>query len=298
MAHLMDRSMWEVFQRHLDRVMLTVWVHGAEIQVWQRREFEFERMDAKEVARQKALSDRRREFWRAVLLEPHPNLQLVFVSQHFAEEVAADLDIDLSRLSYRIVHNFIDPRQFPYREKSPEMRKRVLSIRPFASRKYANDLSIQAILRLSRESWFGELDFCIVGDGELFDELTAPLWQFPNVRLERRFLTQGEIARLHAEYGVFLCPTRMDAQGVSRDEAMSSGLVPVTSAVAAVPEFVDASCGFLAPPEDHEALAEAIATLYRDPQRFQRLSQAAAQRVRAQSGYDQTIRRELEVIGL
>jgi glycosyltransferase involved in cell wall biosynthesis len=34
-------------------------------------------------------------------------------------------------------------------------------------------------------------------------------------------------------------PSRTDTQGVSRDEAMSSGLVPVTNAVAAIPEFVD-----------------------------------------------------------
>lgn len=35
----------------------------------------------------------------------------------------------------------------------------------------------------------------------------------------------------------FWFPTRMDTQGVSRDEAMCSGLVPITNKVAAVPEF-------------------------------------------------------------
>jgi glycosyltransferase involved in cell wall biosynthesis len=88
----------------------------------------------------------------------------------------------------------------------------------------------------------------------------------------------------------------MDAQGVSRDEAMCSGLVPITSRVAAVPEFVDEQCGFLAPEEDHRAIADAIRLLHADPALFLRLSEAAARRVRSQSGFEQTIQREIALI--
>src|SRR5690606_7139241 len=111
------------------------------------------------------------------------------------------------------------------------------------------------ILELSSKPFFSDLEFRIIGDGPLFDETVAPLMNFKNVKLEKRFLTQDEIAALHKEYGLFLTPTRMDTQGVSRDEAMSSGLVPLTNAVAAVPEFVDETCAILAPEEDHLALA-------------------------------------------
>ena len=90
-------------------------------------------------------------------------------------------------------------------------------------------------------------------------------------------------------------PTRSDTQGVSRDEAMSSGLVPVTSAVAAVPEFVDEECAFLAPAEDHRELADALRTLHRDPERYPRMSRAAARRVRAQSGADHVLDAELRL---
>lgn len=81
---------------------------------------------------------------------------------------------------------------------------------------------------------------------------------------------------------------------MSRDEAMSSGLVPVTSAVAAVPEFVDEECAFLAPAEDHRELADALRTLHRDPERYMRMSRAAARRVRAQSGADHVVAEEME----
>ena len=101
---------------------------------------------------------------------------------------------------------------------------------------------------------------------------------------------------MHRDHGVFLCPTRMDAQGVSRDEAMSSGLVPVTSNAAAVPEFVDTQCGFLAEPEDSSQLANAIRVLHEEPATFMAMSRAAAARVRAQSGFEQTIRREIALI--
>ena len=88
----------------------------------------------------------------------------------------------------------------------------------------------------------------------------------------------------------------MDTQGVSRDEAMSSGLVPVANAVAAVPEFTDETCCMLCPPEDAKAVAEAILRLVREPELFGRMSANAAARVRRQCAEENTIGRELALI--
>lgn len=296
LVHLLDKNMWAVLEKYLDKVKVTVWVHGAEIQVWQRREFEFERMDAKEVTRQKKLSDQRVKFWRSILIEPHDNLHLVFVSQYFADEVMTDLKLDLSKGQYQIVHNFIDSDFFMYEKKSIEQRKKILSVRPYASRKYANDITVKAIIELSKKPIFKDLEFCLVGDGWLFDEITAPLKSLSNVKLIKRFMTHSEISLLHKEYGVFLTPTRMDAQGVSRDEAMSSGLVAITTNVAAIPEFVDSSCGIIVAPEDSKAMADAIERLYNQPDEFLKLSKAAAIRVRRQCGFEQTIEKEINCI--
>lgn len=105
------------------------------------------------IADQEALSDGRAEFWRRLLADPHPNLSLVFVSRYVAEEAQNDLGIDLSRVPHRIIHNFIDGDLFAYRAKNAAQRSRILSIRPFAARAYANDLTVRAILLLSeRES--------------------------------------------------------------------------------------------------------------------------------------------------
>jgi glycosyltransferase involved in cell wall biosynthesis/SAM-dependent methyltransferase len=296
LVHILNEKIWRVLERHLDRIRVTVWAHGSEIQVWQRRAFEFDRMSEKEVERQKKLSDNRKLFWRSILMTPHSNLQLVFISQYLLDGVTQDFEIDLPKQQTAVVHNYIDGTIFDYVPKMAGQRKKVLSIRPYASLTYANDLTVKVILELSKINFFEDLEFYLVGDGPLFQDVTAPLRKFSNVKLEQRFLTHAEIAELHKAHGIFLTPTRMDSQGVSRDEAMSSGLVPITTNVAAIPEFVDDTCGIIVPPEDYKAMAEGIEFLYRNPQEFLNLSKAAAERVRAQSGFAQTIGVEMKLI--
>jgi len=291
LVHFLDEAMWSVLREHIGRVNVYVWVHGAEIQPWHRRSHNYQ-TDAERASAQ-AQSAQRMAFWRGVLRPMHKNLKLVFVSRYFAEEVMEDYGFRIPENQYAIIHNPIDTGLFSYQEKPAAQRKKILSIRPFASRKYANDLSVKTIQMLARKPWFDELEFRIIGDGVLFDETLAPLRAYKNVTVEKKFLTQAEIAALHKHYGVFLCPTRMDAQGVSRDEAMASGLVPVTCAVAAIPEFVDGDCGILAGAEDAAAMAEGISRLCAVPAKFARLSQNAAARVRRQSGHERVIPQEL-----
>ena len=95
---------------------------------------------------------------------------------------------------------------------------------------------------------------------------------------------------------MFIPPTRLDTQGVSRDEAMSSGLVPATNAVDAVPEFADDSCAILAPAENYHEIAAGIKKLYYNPDLFLNMSHNAAKRVRNQSSKKFTIEKELNLI--
>lgn len=296
LVHLLDQNMWSVLEKHIDKVKVTVWAHGSEIQLWQRREFEFEMMTETEIIRQKKLSEHRRLFWRSILLEPHSNLKIVFVSKYFRDEVYQDFDIKLPNHQVEIVHNYVDSNIFKYSKKGQEQRLKLLSIRPYSNRKYANDLTVNAILELSKRDFFCELDICIVGDGVLFEELTKPLSLFKNVVLIQSFMTHREIAQLHKDYGVFLTPTRMDAQGVSRDEAMSSGLVPITTNNTAIPEFVDESCGFLVADENYLEIADAVEQLYKNPDLFLTLSTAASNRVANTLNKTHTIRKEIQII--
>jgi len=296
LVHFLNENMWEYLKKYIDYTKIFVWVHGYEIQPWHRRAFNYETEE--ELEKAKHISKKRMKFWQTLLKDPHSNLKLIFASQHFANEVMADLDIVLPKSSYEIIHNYINTDLFTYEEKQNDQRKKILSIRPYASKKYANDLSVQAVLYLEKKypEIFTDLEFTFIGDGVLFESTLAPIKELDNVTIERTFLSQKDIAKLHKKYGVFLCPTRMDSQGVSRDEAMSSGLVPITNHVAAIPEFVDERCGILAEEEDYIGLAEGIINLYKNPDLFLEMSENSAQRVRLQSNYDQTILRELDMI--
>lgn len=294
LVHFLDRGIWNALRQHPETDQVIVWVHGAEVQPWWRRQYNYS-TDA-ELEAAKPASDARLEFWREVFTMLPDNFHFVFVSQYFADEVFEDVGITLNDSRYSIIHNPIDTEIFDYVAKTDEQRRKVLTIRPYASPKYANDLSAAAILSLKDRPGFEDIEFRVIGDGALFDEVLEPLRTLPNVTIERGFLTHSEIAALHKDYGVFLTPTRMDAQGVSRDEAMSSGLVPISTNVAAIPEFVDDSCGFLAPPEDHQELAEAIWKLAHDSELFQRLSRSAADRVRQQTASSVILPQELSLI--
>jgi glycosyltransferase involved in cell wall biosynthesis len=291
-VHVIDRQLWDTVREHLDRVRVVIWAHGAEAQPWWRRAMNHTTDKARNIARRDA--DARMLMWHEILALGHPNLSVVFISEKQAMEVLSDLRLSAADVgNCAVVHNFVDGDLFEYKQKDAAQRFNLLSIRPFASSVYANDLTVRAIEQLAEEPFFDQLRIRVVGDGVLFDETVAPLRQFPNVELTQGFLTQREIAALHREYGIFVVPSRMDSQGVSRDEAMASGLVPVTNRVAAIPEFVDESCGVLAAAEDASGIADGIRRLINAPDEFLAKSQAAAQRVRAQSGWSQTIGREL-----
>ncbi|AJC84182.1 FkbM family methyltransferase [Campylobacter peloridis] len=296
LVHFLDKNMWNVLEKFVDKIKITVWIHGAEIQIWQRREFEFERYSEIEIHRQKKLSDQRVKFWTKIFNANYKNMHFIFVSEYFKKESLGDLKISLDSSKYTIVYNPIDTSMFNYLPKSQNDRKKILSISPFVSRKYANDLSIEAILELSKRDFFKDLEFFIAGDGVLFDELTNDLKYFKNIILHKGFLTQKEISNLHKQYGIFLNPSRWDSQGVSRIEAMSSGLVPITNNIAAIPEFVDNECGILVEPENTKALADAIEFLYKNPDEFMKLSANTAKRVRQQCDKDITISKELDIV--
>ena len=136
----------------------------------------------------------------------------------------------------------------------------------------------------------------MIGDGKLFDDTVAPIRGLDNVIIEKRFLTQNEIADIHKEYGIFLCPSRMDTQGVSRDEAMASGLVPVTNKVAAIPEFVDSHCTRLSDPEDAVSLANMISEIVSSPDLFLQFSKCSASNVLENRSKEIIVDKELSVI--
>lgn len=293
--HGFSEQMWEIVAPLAGALPICAWLHGSEIPAFFRQKAECLGDRSERATALDAVATRCR-FWTGFLQRLPPRFKLVFVSRSAVELAREDWGDLLPQQSLAVIHNPIDTDLFAYRPRDAADRSRILLIRPFDSRTYGNDLAVSAILALSGRSGFGQLGFTIIGDGPLFEQTVAPISDISNVRIERRFLTQPQIAAQHSTHGLFLVPTRLDTQGVSRDEAMSSGLVPVTNRVSAVPEFVDEQCAGLADPDDFEGLAEAIWTLQADPALFLARSAAAARRVRAQSGHDRVIPQEIGLL--
>ncbi|MBX7258307.1 MAG: glycosyltransferase family 4 protein [Candidatus Hydrogenedentes bacterium] len=105
--------------------------------------------------------------------------------------------------------------------------------------------------------------FIVVGDGSMADELRRA---GADLGSRLRFLgLRKDVPNLMAAMDVFVAPSVNEGMGRVLVEAAAAGVPSVASAVGGVPDIVrDGETGFLVPPKDANALAEAILRLTSD----------------------------------
>ncbi|ACS30424.1 glycosyl transferase [Micrococcus luteus] len=295
-AHFLVRSLWEPIQDALAGHRFFAFMHGFESRRWIRTMRNHRTQGQVDDSIVDTLE--RQRFWREVLDHPHGPERFVFVSRWWRRAAQEDMELVFPAQRTAIVHNVIDTDLFCFVPKDPEQRFRVLWVRSAANLNYGADLAVRALERLRDTPLWDRMQVTVIGDGKHFGLFEEAFADDANVTVERRFAVQEEIAALHREHGVFLVPTRLDSQGVSRDEAMASGLVPVTNDAGAVREFVDKDCAMIADAEDVAGLADGLRRLMEDPDLFLRMSRAAAARVRAQTSPEHTVDQEMALMGL
>lgn len=250
-------------------IPLVIWVHGVEALGWYRRLFYFSTMGKFKFIGYIILNIRQLFFMRK-LIRSTENIKFIFVSEWMKKILEFDT-LSIGKINnYAIVPNPIDVNVFPYNKKTENDRLKVLSIRPYDSKKYANDLVVQAILKLSKHPSFKNFEFTFYGDGKLFVKTLKPLRNFENVKIYQQFLNHSEISNLHKSNGIILIPTRQDSQGVSMCEAMSSGLVPITSNNTAIPEFTNSDNAYLT--NNIDDIKQALIDIYNNPKKFLNMS--------------------------
>lgn len=272
---------------------LVIWVHGVEALGWYRRLFTF---DIKKIHRfcGYILFNTRQLLFLNHFIRNNKNHEFVFVSEWMKNILENDSHTKGKIKKYTIIPNVIDNTIFDYNKKKETDRLNILSIRPYASKKYANDLSVETILKLSQKDYFNKLHFTFYGDGKLFDKTLAPIKDFSNVSINKRFLKQDEISKLHKQNGVMLIPTRQDAQGVSMCEAMSSGLVVITSDNTAIPEYMNNKAGYLC--KNVEDMVNAVEDIYNNPKSFLKKSEYASEFINGLCAPEIVIKKELDII--
>jgi len=94
-------------------------------------------------------------------------------------------------------------------------------------------------------------------------------------------LTRDELVFAYNRAQLLVSPSLYEGFGLPAAEALGCGTPVVATTAGALGEIVeDRVCGLLVPPGEIEPLAEAIATLLRDPERCREMGEAGARRVR------------------
>ena len=293
-VHFMNSEMWHVLKKVLpDDVPLAVFVHGYEVRNWSRLPYSIR--DPKVLNGRIEKSLRNEDLWKELTASNSKVDKFFFVSNWWRTAAGEDLGIRFDESRSAIVHNVIDENIFGYEEKSADQRFKLLWVRSAHAFNYGADIAAAVLRSLKDTIYWDKLEVTIIGDGQYFSEFDE-FQDEPNVLVRRGFISQKEIADLHKEHGLFLVPSRFDTQGVSRDEAMSSGLVPITNPVTAIPEFVDDSCAIQFEESNIPDAIEKIVSVFESPERFIAMSRNAAQRVRAQSGTSSTVAKEMAVL--
>lgn len=144
------------------------------------------------------------------------------------------------------------------------------------------------------------LDFrCVLlGDGELQDEVAA---RRAALGLEDRVdmpgaAEQDEVRDRLRRASVAVLSSHSEGMPVSLMEAAACGVPAVATAVGGVPELIaDGETGFVVPPGDAAALADALARLIADPGRRARMGEAARARATARFSVARQVDRLMEV---
>jgi glycosyltransferase involved in cell wall biosynthesis len=138
--------------------------------------------------------------------------------------------------------------------------------------------------------------FVIAGDGELRPALER---QIKDHHLEKHVLLAGfrpDVLSLHKAFDLFVMSSVTEGLGTSLLDAMACGKPVVATTAGGIPEVVaHGETGLLTAPRDHEAMAEAIVRLLKDPELRTRLGAAGLARVRKRFSAERMVQQTLRV---
>ncbi|MDK8897557.1 glycosyltransferase family 4 protein [Corynebacterium sp. MSK004] len=293
-VHFMNSEMWYVLKQVVPAdIPFAVFVHGYEVRNWSRLPYGIRNPKMLDGRIERSL--RNEDLWKELVATDSKVDRFFFVSDWWRTAASEDLGVRFDEPRSAVVHNVIDGELFQYEEKDAGQRFKFLWVRSAHALNYGADIAAALLRSLKNTDYWSKLEVTIVGDGNYFSEFDD-FRDDPNVEIKRGFVSQEEVAELHKKHGFLLVPSRFDTQGVSRDEGMSSGLIPVTNPVTAIPEFIDDSCAIQFEESRVADAVDKLIALFEKPEKFLEMSKCAAQRVRRQCGPSNTVAKELEVL--
>ncbi len=143
---------------------------------------------------------------------------------------------------------------------------------------------LQALARIA-DAWL-----VVVGDGPQRDSLVALAAELDLIDRVHWAGQRRDVPRLLSAFDLYVQPSLHEGLPNAVLEAMAAGLPVVATAVGGTPELVvDGVTGLLVPPADPNALAWALASLLRDPDRRQCMGGAGRERVAEHFSVEQMV---------
>ncbi|MCA1704459.1 MAG: glycosyltransferase [Actinobacteria bacterium] len=192
----------------------------------------------------------------------------------------------------RIIHNGIDPAQFPYTPDSQRGSTLALSLGIAAEHAV---VGIVAVLRPEKDhatflqaarlvlERIPRARFLVVGDGPLRSELTRLAGELGITGSVIFTGSRSDVRDLLPLVDVFALTSTTECFPMALLEAMAIGRPAVCTAVGGVPEIIDeAVTGHMVPPRDPAALADRLVDLLSDPARARVMGRAARMRLESE----------------
>jgi len=131
----------------------------------------------------------------------------------------------------------------------------------------------------------------LIGDGELRPQVERSIRELGLVDRARLLGQRSDIPRILAASDMFVLSSRWEGLPYTIIEAMMAGLPVVATRVGGVSELVeDGVTGFLVPPKDPDALAEALQKLIAAPELRRRMGQAGREKALKEFTLDRMLR--------
>lgn len=166
-----------------------------------------------------------------------------------------------------------------------------------------HDTVMQALPRL-REG-FPDLVWIVAGEGPMADTLMGMAGEVGVADMVRFIgrVSEERLATLYAAADLYVMPSRpirgklAEGFGLAYLEAAAAGTPGVATDFGGIPDaVVDGETGLLVPPNDPEALADAIAELLEDDERRAAMGEAARSRVREEFTWTRVAERFLDAV--
>lgn len=213
------------------------------------------------LALESGLSEARRDFLYRIERDNLALMSHVLVpSPHTAEILHSQYDVNPDQIT--IARPGTDRPLLAAAPKDPPV---ILSVGIQHPRK-GHDILLHSLALLDTEGWTA----VIVGAAYDNDHASELQRLVVDLDLSDRVSIAGRVSDedlcvLYSEASIFALATRYEGYGLVFDEALAAGLPIVSCATGAVPDTVPSDAGFLVPPEDPHAFADALRELLGDP---------------------------------